>query len=213
MENLIASYIIQAGHCSIPSLGTFNMRHSSARNDVANKQILPPESGVDFSESQNGLSPGLVDYVVGKYDCSTDTAQEMLRNWTASECREIGEGRQCTLPLLGKLYQDEDGIIVFEENINSGIFQPVKAEQVVHTHESHAMLVGDRESNTEEMNSLLNRQEPVVKYRWWIAALMLFLVGLLLLAMYLSGSKPSQYLFGNGSTRTPAEAPDTYILK
>lgn len=213
MEELIASYIIQAGHCSLPSLGAFKLHYAPAKSDVANKQILPPDAKVEFSENDDALTPGLVDYVMSKQECSPDHAREMIRNWTATVSEKIGHGNPCTLPLLGKLYRGDDGNVAFEEDMGNKVLQPVRAERVIHTHESHAMLVGDKESSTEEMNTLLQRQEPETKYRWWIAALMLFLVGLLLLAMYLSGDHPSRDLFGNGSTHTPVETPDTYISK
>jgi hypothetical protein len=58
------------------------------------------------------------------------------------------------------------------------------------------MLVGDTQTNTVAMSELLNEEAPK-KSRWWIAALVMALIGLALLFYYYSRHPLGE--FGNES--------------
>ena len=101
-----------------------------------------------------------------------------------------------TLDQIGNLVVDRSGKINFKQaELPSAFFQSVVAERVIHPQAEHQILVGDKETTNTVMTEFLT-EKPEVKDRWWIWAIVLGAIGLLILLIYFTeanGTSP----FGN----------------
>ena len=77
----------------------------------------------------------------------------------------------------------------------SAFFQSVVAERVIHPQAEHQILVGDKETTNTVMTEFLT-EKPEVRDRWWIWAIVLGAIGLLILLIYFTGANGTSP-FGN----------------
>jgi hypothetical protein len=81
---------------------------------------------------------------------------------------------------VGVLSKD-GGEIHFESIAPASYLQPVPAVRVIRQDAQHAILVGDKETTTQDMSELLSEGTVIEKESWWVYALILFAVALVLL--------------------------------
>lgn len=203
MNELITSFLIQNNECLLPGIGKFSLKRACAINDVAAKKILPPEIEVVFSPNGMAISERLPEYIAGKKSTTIEAAHKMIEEWTFDTKSQLSRGEGVSLPSLGTLAMS-DGKISFE-NVQPHLFPTVTAERVIHENDPHKVLVGDKETDSSAVNELIHPAEND-SHKWWKAALILFLSGLIILIIYFLSN-------GFGIHLHPESAPSTYISK
>lgn len=214
MWNLITSYLIQSGECVLPGIGTFTTFSSPASLDVANKEILPPETEFRFTDKTGQPAEGLIKYVARKKEIDSDEALRQVKEVCGKMKEKLFSGEKVLLNSIGVLYVDQYQNIAFEKELFSPIIEPVPAIRVVHKEAKHPLVVGDKETDSSEMNEYLN-SEPEFKSAnnfWKIAAMILFLIGAGLLFFHFYNNTSANPL-GNGTKVIPAPTSKTYISK
>ena len=214
MLNLITSYIIQTGECVLPGIGSFTLVSTPASLDVANKEILPPVSEYRFSESGGQPAEATIQYIANKKGINGKEALEEVRKFSEFLKEKLTSGEKIRLNSIGILRKDSSGNIVFEPEKEQTYYGAVPAIRVVHKDAKHAMLVGDKETDSSQMNEILNGEtEPKPRNSFWkIAAVILFLIGagVLFYHFYMS---TSAYPLGNGNKIIPQAKSNTYISR
>lgn len=203
MNELITAFLIQKGECELAGIGKFSLQRKCAVSDVAEKKILPPEYEVVFSENGHSFSENLYAYIANKKNLSEEEAHDLLNRWSFESKAAVARGESITFPSLGFFSKIDDKPLFSNEHSN--LFAPVTAERVIHENDSHKVLVGDKETDSTAMSELLY-QEETRERKWWVAALILFIVGLAILLFYYLSN-------GFGMHLHPEEAPSTYISK
>lgn len=203
MNQLITSFLIQNGDCCLRGIGKFTIERTKAVNDVASKKILPPEKIVTFVASDVAFSENLIDYISWKKGLPADQTMELLHQWVSETNQKLVNGFEVNFPSLGNLIKRDDEI--YFENIADHLFIPVKAEKVIHENDAHKILVGDKETDSVQVNEWIHRDDAS-NYKWWIAALILFAVGVLILVFYFMSDGFGQHIH-------PETNPATYITK
>ncbi len=210
MQGIITSYLIQNKECGLPLLGSFVIKLRSAINDIPNKQIVPPVSDIVFSETGDYLHENLISYYSRIKKMPESEAEKELQSWCLQEKLRLDDGHKSFFYSIGSL-QKENGKIVFhkEENITS-FFEPVAALRIIHNDE-HAILVGDRETTSTAMNEFYSDNSFIQKrFSWKNAALILFIISLLMLAFYFYDHSFSENSIGNQSSFPAANPASTY---
>ncbi len=195
MHQLIASYLFQNKSCPLPGLGTLTVHVSGAKADFATQQIAPPEPFIQFSDRETNAS-GLLGFIAATTNINTYEVTEALGRFCNDLKKGIAEHAKAALNGIGNFVVDNNGNIIFEQSaLPLAFLQPVFAERVIHPQAEHHILVGDKETTNTLMTELLS-EKPGEKDRWWVWAIVLGTVGLLLLLLYfsqLNGTSP----FGN----------------
>lgn len=195
MHHLIASYLFQNKSCPIPGLGTLTLHVSGAKADFASQQIAAPEPFIQFNDRETNTA-GLLNYVVAKTNSNTHEVTEALGHFCDGLKKGLSAQAKANLKGIGNFVVDNNGNIIFEQSaLPLAFLQPVFAERVIHPQAEHHILVGDKETTNTLMTELLS-EKPGEKDRWWVWAIVLGTVGLLLLLLYfsqLNGTSP----FGN----------------
>jgi hypothetical protein len=81
--------------------------------------------------------------------------------------------------------KDAAGEIQFKsELIQPGFVRPVEAIRVIRQDARHAILVGDQELTTDHMSELLSEEVQVERASWWLYALIVFAVAIVIIFIY-----------------------------
>lgn len=214
MEDIITSFITQSKECKLPGIGKFRQVITPAEPDIANKQILPPVTEFLFTGREEKISNELINYIAVKKNVPISEAQALIKEWCSNVSFKLKNGEELLLPSLGSLKKVASGNIFFHRQKDISFFVPVPAERVIHKDSVHAVLVGDRETNSTVMNQLLNEEEEVrTNNMWKIVALILFTICLLLLFFYFYQHPFSLSSLGNQQKVLPQAPPATYMAK
>lgn len=195
MHQHISTYLFQNKICPLPGFGTLSVQTNAAEADFVNHLIKAPVPVIFFDDRK--LSPkGLLDFIAFKGQMTNEMASRALDDFCAGLKREISEKMEVSLEAVGNFYVDNNGNMVFEQQALPAVFyQPVSAERVVHPQAEHSMLVGDRETTNMQMTEYFNETEEV-KDRWWIWAIVLGALALLMMILYFTETS-STASFGN----------------
>lgn len=206
MNDLIASYLVLNGECSVQHLGKFYISHANAVSDVAAKKIHPPENTIGFKETEVAEEEPLINYISSLEHCTKVEALSRLNQWVDSIKDSLKKEIDFEIPFIGKLSNLDDGSIYLKPDNSLRLFTAVRAERVVHLKDSHNVVVGDKITTSAEMNRLLNGKRESGTQKYLVATLIIFFVAILVIILY--------YLTdGFGIHLTPGNAPSTYILK
>jgi hypothetical protein len=196
MQQLIASYLFQNKTCPLPGLGTLSIHTSSAQSDFTNQQIAAPAPVIEFSGAETNAAD-LLNYVAAKTNSNNYEATEALDHFCDNLKNEISQNAWAKLGSIGNFIVDNNGNIIFEQLALPAVFlQPVFAERVIHPKAEHHILVGDKETTNKMMAEYFNEETPVAKNRWWIWAIALGAIALLILLIYFTGTHNAS-AFGN----------------
>jgi hypothetical protein len=186
MLQVLNAYLFQHKSISIPGLGTIYLETFPANVDVADRAVLPPAYRFRFDKYFDApekeffaflaTQGRMLDYEAIKWynEFSFD-----LRNRIRNEDEVPWEG-------IGVLRKDGSGNVLLESAAAPGFAQQaVPAIRVNRQDAVHTLLVGDRERTSGEMNEWLQEEEvPRKRFRWWIIALILGIIGLAILGWH-----------------------------
>lgn len=179
----------------MPGLGTFSILNSVAKADFSNKLIQAPHPIVEFIQVETNPQL-LTEYISKSISLNIQNATEALKDYCHGLKELIDAGNTITLAQVGSIFVNENGKIIFKaEDLPASFLQPVVAERVIHPEAEHQMLVGDKETTNRAMSEMLTAKAEISN-RWWIWAIVLGAVGLLLLLLYFLQSNSGSF-FGN----------------
>jgi hypothetical protein len=196
MHYLIASYLFQNKSCPLPGLGTLWVSPGKAETDFLNTVIKAPSPRIVFEPGEN--DPGnLVDYIAGKTNRPVEQIPGNLAQFCDNLKTSTTSNKPAALNGVGNFFIDSSGKINFRSaQLPNAFLQPVKAVRVIHPEAEHQILVGDKETTNIVMNEYFN-EAPVKKNRWWIWAIVLAVLALLIILLYLNNTAGLLSMAGN----------------
>jgi len=210
MQELICSYVIQKGECTLPHIGILQREIVPAKLDIANKQIVPPSTNVTFTENHSANSPELPYYVSSKKNITVYEAQQKVDEYCQEIKNKINSGERVELGIIGWFQKDSHGKIDFEpSSLNTGY--PVSAERVLHQDVSHNMLVGDRETTSDVMNKYYRGAVVFERSHWSTWAMILAAIALSVLFFHFRTHKINVHGIGNQQQFKIAVPPVTHV--
>lgn len=206
MEQLLTAYLYEHKTCPLPTLGSLQLEPGHATCPSGENRITAPVAFVSLSNKELP-SHSLVDYIAVHKKITALEASAMLGIF-CERLKEIPEQGESLLPGAGSFYIDEEGKLQFRsEPLPTAYFPDVVAERVIHKDVAHSMLVGDTYTNTTAMTEMLQEEAPR-RSRWWIAAIVLFVAGVIALIFFYS--QRGAFTIGNGNNVSPQTESKTY---
>jgi hypothetical protein len=179
MYQIIAPILFQNKICRLPGIGTLVMVAHSATPDFVNTRIKSPTETIDFIQETNN--------------------EKVFNEFTAMSellLQHLNENNSFLLKGVGTFTKNETGEIRFAPIAMNPIFtRPVVAERLIRQDEVHTMLVGNQYTNNVEMTEYFSEHPPILKSQWWVSAIVLASIGILVLIWYLS--QKGVNMFGN----------------
>ena len=180
MYQIIAPTLFQNKICKLPGIGTLVMVSNSAETDFVNGQIKSPFETIEF------IAAPSEENIFNEFSAMS----ELLK-------KKLAENGSFFLHGIGTFFKSNGHEIMFSPILIDPVFSlPTHVERVIRQDATHAMLVGDQRTTNVEMTEYFTEQVST-KDRWWVWALVLFVIGIaaILLFLYLNGNNS----LGNGN--------------
>jgi hypothetical protein len=210
MQKLLADYLFQNKECALPEIGTLRIKNTSASSIFGERKISAPIPVIAFNDDVHSTE-NVEAYIALQKNITRDEAAHQLKKMV-NDIQALPLGQQLEIPNAGKFYKDENEKIGFIGVEAPAHFLPqVAAERVVHPHDSHTMLVGETETNTAAMAEYYSEEEPTMRSKWWIFAIVLFVVAAVAVGFYASNKKADSF-FGASNKIEVGVADSTYRM-
>lgn len=191
MQQLIANYLFQYKNCPLSQIGTLHLQSASATSEIGTQKIIPPLHTISFSKDITDAK-NLTEFIAANKNISVDEAVYQLKN-ISEEIANLKEGQEFAFAGVGVFLRSQNENLIFNQVQTDAPFaQPVYAERVIHPDDSHAILVGDKETDRNTMTEFFTETEPVKKNKWWIWAAALFVLSIVLISVYLNNENQNK---------------------
>lgn len=183
MVAALNSYLVQHKSISIPGLGTIYVERKPAQTDFVNKQIIAASYHYRFDRYFDAPDKDFFTYLAAQKEIADYEAIRWYNEWAYELRNKIRTEQEVKWENVGVLKTDLSGEIVFEAQTNLIRFlEPVPAQRVIRSNSQHTVLVGDREVTNTAMTDYLNEETVYVeKESWWIYALILATIALVVI--------------------------------
>jgi hypothetical protein len=210
MQKLLADYLFQHKQCALPQIGTLHIKNTAASSIFGERKIFAPIPVIEFNDNVHATED-VEAYIALRKNITRDDAARQLKKMV-DDIQALPLGQQLEIPNAGKFYKDENEKVGFIAAEVPAYFLPqVIAERVVHPNDSHTMLVGETETNTAAMAEYYSEEEPAMKSKWWIFAVVSFAVAVAAVGFYVSDKKADSF-FGATNNIEVGVADSTYRL-
>jgi len=188
MFELLNSYLFQHKSISIPGLGTIHMETLPASIDTSTKNMLPPLYYFRFDKYFDAPERDFFSFLAAQKNMQDYEALQWYNEFANTLRNKINNHEKVKWDGVGELRKDNDGNIIFESSLgNPGFLQPVPARKVIHPDAKHVLLVGDTERTNVEMSELLlNEPEEERNKLWWVFALIVGILGIMVILFHFS---------------------------
>jgi hypothetical protein len=186
MYEVLNKYLMQHKIISIPGLGSLVAETIPAVNDFVNKQLLPVQIKFRYDKYFDAPDREFFSYLSHKKNIADFEAIKWYSEFAYELRHKIRTEEKAEWDGVGIFKKDIGGDIVFEPYPQQyELYSTVRAERVIHSDATHSILVGDKEKTNYEMTQLLSDEVHVEKESWWIYALILAAIGLIILFFHL----------------------------
>ncbi len=210
MQKLIADYLFEYKQCALPQIGTLKIKRDAATSIIGEQTINAPVLTIYFTDEITD-SRNITEYIAANKNISIDEAVYQLKN-ICKEISSLSNQNKFDIAGVGEFYKTGNGKVSFSSVELPAYFSPsVYAERVIHPDDSHAILVGDTETDRNTMTEYYTEDERVKKSKWWVWALILFVIAAALIVFYLN-DKSNNSFFGIQHKYEVAPATETYKI-
>ncbi len=208
MHKLIANYLFQYKNCALPQIGTLHIKTQPAVSVLGVQKIHSPVSFISFTNDITD-SKNLAEYIAVNKSISFDEADYQLNN-ISNQILNLKQAAEFSIKGVGVFTKSQSDKLLFNEIKEAEIFTvPVYAERVIHPDDSHAILVGDRETDKNSMTDFFTDSAPAKKNKWWLWAVALFVFSIVLIFLYLNNEHQNSF-FGVSHKYEMNEASNQY---
>ncbi len=208
MQKLIAGYLFRHKKCVLPGLGTLEIRNAEAGSVAGEQMITPPTPGIHFTDKVSDAE-GLALYISADKNISPAEATYLLEKFSG-DIHQSGSGQKTEIPGAGYFSKDADDAVIFiPAELPAYFFPNVHAERVIHPDKSHAILVGDKETDSAAMAEFFAEETPARKRYWGIWTALLFGIAGAAMVFYMNDDNRNSF-FGVSHQYGIHAAGDTY---
>jgi hypothetical protein len=213
MQHLIASYLSQKKECSLPLLGKVAITINPASVDEGNLMLNPPARKLHYDQKDDYLTDEFVDYVAEMENVSHVVAEERINNWCLTAKMKLDEGEKIQITSMGTLQKSGSGQIFMQGKNGLPLYQPVGVHKVIHESDEHAVLVGDKERTTTQMNAYFaTTTKEKSRNKFYIWPLLLAGICLIFLFFYFSSFSFTTSGIGDKQHVSIRESPVQYTV-
>jgi hypothetical protein len=210
MQKLLADYLFQYKQCALPEIGGLHIKNIPASSIFGERKISASIPVIEFNDEVHATEQ-VEAYIALQKNITRDEAAHQLKKMV-EDIKALPLGQQFEIPNVGKFYKDENDKIGFiAEEVPAYFLPQVAAERVIHPNDSHTMIVGETETNTAAMAEYYAEEEPAIKSKWWIFAIISFVVSIATIGFYASNKNTNSF-FGAANKVEVGVADSTYRM-
>jgi nucleoid DNA-binding protein len=120
LSQFIYRFLILNGKVSLPGIGSFEIVHLPAINDLTRQQIISPSSIIKFSNDESpSESTALLNYLVRHLNILERNAFDLVSVFCSDIKNDLESGSIVNWKGLGKFEISSDGVLVFENQYHN----------------------------------------------------------------------------------------------
>ena len=207
MYDVLNKYLVQHKSISIPGLGSLVAETIPAVTDFANRRILPMQVKFRFDKYFDAPDREFFSYLAQQKNIADFEAIKWYNEFAYELRSRIRNEHKAEWEGVGVFKSEAGGDVVFESYPTPfECFPFVTAERVIRPDARHSILVGDKEKTNYEMTELLSDEVHKERASWWIWALIIAAIALVVLFFHFYNSDFKWGSTGNQQT-VSTEAP------
>ena len=185
MFNILYKYLILNKQVNIPGIGHFQVEQLPTRLDSAARLIHSPLPTIKFSDAASTADKRFFQFVSRELNIQEWETIRRFHDFSFKLKSDVNTFKSIELPGMGLLMKNHLGELSFEPaNVLSDYFPDVSTANNLHPHPAMNPIEG--ESVTTGFTVEENPAEAAVlkKDRWWIAAIVMGVLGIAAIAYY-----------------------------
>jgi nucleoid DNA-binding protein len=184
MYSVIKKFLALHHHLSLPGLGNFVVETQPAKLDFANHIISPSKNAIVFSNDKIPAEKKFYEFLSRELHVDEVQATRSFTNFSSSLQDDLNEKNNLYFKGIGTLTKQTSNVLTFQPDEIPVYFPDITAERVIRKNASHTVKVGEDERTSEEMHTALHHPKKIKKDRWWIAAVILAVIGIAAISFY-----------------------------
>lgn len=188
MIDILNKYLIQHNHINIPGLGTLYLERIPAIADVGTNKILPPYYTLRFDKYFDAPDKTFFTYLASQEKIPDYEAIKQYNQFAQDLRSQIKLEEKAEWKEMGTFRKDDSGDVVFEP-VSDLLhpYEPVLVEparidtEIPAPAEALATLPEEAISEIPVLPNTTRRVRYMVTGRWWVYALVLAAIGLIVL--------------------------------
>ena len=182
MYQYLAKYFSLHKRLVLPGIGLFNTSIQPAQLEFVEKTLHPPVATVLFQHDESITDAHFISFLSKEMDTAEYEAGNRFDQFIYQLINKLQSGSYLQLPGLGVLKKNETGYSFTEADGVAQLYPGVVAEKVIRQNAQHTIRVGEDQKTSAEMYEILHHE--TVKDRWWIAAIVLGVIGVATILYY-----------------------------
>lgn len=206
MYGYLYEYLVLNKQLALPGLGTLLLERKPAFTEFAHKQITPASYTISLQQENAVPSKKLFNWLSDKLKIPYHEAIVKINGFAYDLKKQALSGNKVVWEEVGTFSKGISGEIKFEPVLQDHSFdKPVSAVRVIREKAVHTVKVGEDEKTSEEMAELLNPGDNRAK-RWWLPALVVGIMLLIIVAIYFLQKGFNGSAAGNQQKLSPERA-------
>lgn len=184
MYNAIKKFLVLHHHLALPGIGNFKIETVPAEIDIANRSIKSSHNKIVFSNDKLPAEKKFYSFL--SHELKIDEVQSVraFTNFTAQLQDKLHAGNIIEFAGIGTLKKQSGNTLTFQQQELPVYFPSIPAERIIRKNVMHTVRVGEEERTSEEMQTVLHQPAIIKKERWWIAAIILAVIGITAIVFY-----------------------------
>jgi hypothetical protein len=184
MYNIVRKFFALHHRISLPGIGNFSVETTPACIDFTDRSISSSQNKIVFSNEFLPVDKKFCRFVSEELNVDEPAALQNFTSFSAHLQHDLDNNNNIYIKGIGRLIKQTESEFVFEPEEFGEYFTPLVAERVIRKNAIHTIRVGEDEKTAEEMHTVLQQPFKIKKEKWWIAAIILAVIGVAAISFY-----------------------------
>ncbi len=184
MYNEVNKFFALYHHLVLPGIGKFSVETKAAQIDFASRNIASAQSKIIFSNEKLQPEKKFYSFLANELNINEEQAIISFAIFISEIKDELDADKPVYFKGIGTLVKEKTRTISFQPETLPVFFPVITAEKIIRKNVGHTVLVGEEEKTSDEMHAALLQPNTIQKERWWIAAVILAVIGITTIASY-----------------------------
>ena len=182
MYQYLAKYFSLNKKLVLPGIGLLNASAKPSQLEFVEKTLHAPVYAISFQQDENVTDYHFISFLSKEINVSEHDAGNRFSNFIQQLINKLQAGLALQLPGLGLLSKNDDAYNFISTDTLQQLYLGVSAERVIRQNAQHTVRVGEDHKTSTEMYEILHKE--ATHDRWWIAAIVLSVVGIAAILYY-----------------------------